>query len=450
MSDGPINAGLTIRALSWADPAEWFARLADRPGIAFLDSAADGDPRSAASYIAIDPVEETLLAEGSMGDALAALRHMHRADDAAGPLPFTGGLIGLLSYELGPSALGVASRHTRDPDLPMLVVRRYDLVLGFDHRARLCWAFARPRGETGADERIDQLLGSARPASDADTEMPSLRWIEETAAERHAAMLETTLDYIAAGDIYQANISTRFVADRPPTLSLAGAYRDLRRRTPAPFAAYLDLGGGCALLSASPERFVQCDAAGAIETRPIKGTAPRAADPEEDRRNGERLARSTKDRAENLMICDLLRNDLSIVAEEGSVTVSQLARLEGFASVWHLVSAVHGRLRPGLDAIDLIAATFPGGSITGAPKRRAVEIIDAIEDSPRGPFYGTVFALGTNGAMDSSIIIRSIAATPTRLVARAGGGIVADSEPAAEYAELRAKVDPVLAPRDDR
>ncbi|MFC0303216.1 anthranilate synthase component I family protein [Rhizorhabdus histidinilytica] len=439
-----MSGPLTIRQLPWNDPADWFARLADRPGIAFLDSAAEGDPRSAASYVAVDPAEEVILAGGSIDDALAALRHLHRPDHAQGPLPFTGGLIGLLSYELGPSALGVASRHPHDPELPVLVVRRYDLVLGFDHQARRCWAFARPRADMSADERIDDLLGAAAPTTEAAT--PPLRWIEETGPERHAAMLAATLAYIAAGDIYQANISTRFVADRPPGLSLAGAYRALRHRTPAPFAAYLDLGGSRALLSASPERFVQCDAAGAIETRPIKGTAPRAADPGEDRRNGERLARSAKDRAENLMICDLLRNDLSIVAEEGSVTVSQLARLEGFASVWHLVSAVHGRLRPGHDAIDLIAATFPGGSITGAPKRRAVEIIDAIEDSGRGPFFGIVFALATTGAMDSSIIIRSIAATPTRLVARAGGGIVADSIPAAEYAELRAKIDPVIAP----
>ncbi|KQX17540.1 MULTISPECIES: anthranilate synthase component I family protein [unclassified Sphingomonas] len=441
----PLPAGeLAIRELPWSDPADWFDRLADRPGIAFLDSAAEGDPRSTASYIAVDAAEEIRLADGSTDDALAALRELHRPDAARGPLPFTGGLIGLLAYDLGLGPLHVAGRHRRDPELPALVVRRYDLVLGFDHRARRCWAFARPRTGVTAEARIDALLAAA--PSGAEALSPPLHWIEEGGPDRHAAMIAKTLDYIAAGDIYQANISIRFVADRPPGLAAAGAYLALRRRSPAPFAAYLDLGGGCALLSASPERFVQCTADGAVETRPIKGTAPRAADPEQDRSNGARLARSSKDRAENLMICDLLRNDLSIVAEEGSVTVPQLARLEGFASVWHLVSAVRARLRPGRDAIDLIAATFPGGSITGAPKRRAMEIIDEIEDSARGPFFGMVFALGTDGAMDSSIVIRSIAATPTRLVARAGGGIVADSDPAAEYAELRAKVDPVIAP----
>ena len=431
-----------VRELPWTDPALWFARLADRPGIAFLDSAAEGDPRSAASYIGVDPAAEVRLATVSMDEALAALRTLHRLHRATGPLPFTGGLIGLLGYELGPSAMDVASRHLADAELPALIARRYDLLLGFDHRSRRCWAFAQPRHGLAAAERIDDLLAARGGSATGMAGTPI--WSEDTHREEHAAMIGAVLDYIGAGDIYQANISTRFVAPRPDDFSPIAAYLDLRRRSPAPFAAYLDLGEGCALLSASPERFVRCDADGAIETRPIKGTAPRATDPVQDRLNGERLAGSAKDRAENLMICDLLRNDLSQVAVEGSVTVSELARLERFASVWHLVSAVHARLRPGCDAIDLIAATFPGGSITGAPKRRAIEIIDELEQSGRGPFFGSVFALGGDGALDSSIVIRSIAATPTRLTARAGGGIVADSDPAAEYAELRAKVDPII------
>ncbi|KKC27389.1 anthranilate synthase component I family protein [Sphingomonas sp. SRS2] len=432
---------LLVRELPWTEPAEIFARLAGAPGIAFLDSAATGDPRSTASYIAVDPAAEVRLAAGSMAEALAVLRHLHVASNAVGPLPFTGGLIGLLSYDLGPSATGVGSRHPADPELPALIVRRYDLVIGFDHEARRAWGFARPRDGMDADSRLDRLLAQSAPAPAGDA---APHWTEETSPARHEAMIEAVLGYLRAGDIYQANISTRFVAARPAGFSPAAAYLALRTRTPAPFAAYLDLGEGCALLSASPERFVRCDADGHVETRPIKGTAPRAADPQEDRRNGERLAASAKDRAENLMICDLLRNDLSQVAEEGSVTVSQVAKLERFASVWHLVSAIHARLREGQDAIDLLAATFPGGSITGAPKRRAVEIIDEIEESARGPFFGIVFALGGDGAMDSMIVIRSLAVTATRLIARAGGGIVADSDPAAEYAELRAKVDPVL------
>lgn len=432
---------LLVRELPWSDPAEMFARLAGQPGIAFLDSAAPGDPRSTASYIAVDPAAEVRLATGSMDEALAILRHLHVPAASTGPLPFTGGLIGLLSYDLGPSAMRVASRHPTDPELPALIVRRYDLLLGFDHGTRRTWGFARPRDGLSAEARLDRLLGQGPPSAERDTRPD---WIEETSPARHRTMIEAVLDYLRAGDIYQANISTRFVATRPADFLPGAAYLALRNRTPAPFATYLDLGAGCALLSASPERFVRCSADGDVETRPIKGTAPRANDPDEDRRNGEWLAGSAKDRAENLMICDLLRNDLSQVAEDGSVTVSQIAELEGFASVWHLVSTVHARLRAGQDAIGLLAATFPGGSITGAPKRRAVEIIDEIEDSGRGPFFGIVFALASNGAMDSMIVIRSIAVTPTRLITRAGGGIVADSEAAAEYAELRAKVDPVM------
>ena len=437
MSQGPP----LVRELPWRDPATIFTRLAGHPGIAFLDSAAADDPRSTASYIAVDPAEEIRFTTASMDEALAALRRLHRPTPSAGPLPFTGGLIGLLSYDLGPSAVGVKSRHAPDPELPALVVRHYDLVLGFDHRTRRAWGFAQPRGAMSADERLDRLLATAAPAG---RELFAPIWSEETSPEHHRAMIDAVLDYLRAGDIYQANISTRFVARRSAEFSPPAAYLALRDRTPAPFAAYFDLGEGGTLLSASPERFVQCDPSGRIETRPIKGTAPRAADRQEDRRNGERLARSAKDRAENLMICDLLRNDLSVVAKDGSVTVSQVAKLEGFASVWHLVSAVHGQLRAGEDAIGLLAATFPGGSITGAPKRRAVEIIDEIETAGRGPFFGIVFALGGDGAMDSMIVIRSIVATPTRLIARAGGGIVADSDPTAEYAELRAKIDPVL------
>lgn len=432
---------LLVRELAWIEPAEMFARLSGQPGIAFLDSAAVGDPRSTSSYIAIDPAEEIRLATASMDEALAALRRLHVPAASSAPLPFSGGLIGLLSYDLGPSALGMRSRHAPDPELPAMVVRRYDLVLGFDHAARRAWGFARPRGAMGAEERLARLLDIAEPRGPLP---PVIAWAEETSPERHAEMIEAVLGYLRAGDIYQANISTRFTAPRPPGFSPSAAYLALRARTPAPFSAYLDLGGGSSLLSASPERFVRCDPAGRIETRPIKGTAPRSSDRDEDRRNGERLARSAKDRAENLMICDLLRNDLSIVAEEGSVTVSQIAELEGFASVWHLVSAIHAQLRPGRDAIDLLAATFPGGSITGAPKRRAVEIIDEIEESPRGPFFGILFALASDGTLDSSIVIRSMAATPSRLIARAGGGIVADSLAAGEYAELRAKIDPVL------
>ncbi len=425
-----------IREIPWRDPADIFARIGGSPGRSFLDSAATGDPRSQASYIGIDPIDEVRLEQASMREIATVLRRMRRADaPVASPLPFAGGLIGMLSYDA--AARSLAGCAMTDSGLPDLIVRRYGILLGFDLDTKRAWARIDPQIDS---RRIEALLSrEPAPASTAP-----VQWREETSEAAHRAKVEAVLRYIAAGDIYQANITTRFHADRPEGFDATSAYLALRSRSPAPFGAFIDLGGGSVLMSASPERFVTCDRAGAIETRPIKGTLPRSSDPRQDRLNGETLAASEKDRAENLMICDLLRNDLSIVAETGSVAVTELAELEGFASVWHLVSAVQARLAEGRDAIDLLEAACPGGSITGAPKTRATEIIAEIEDSPRGPFYGIVFRLGDDGALDSSIIIRSVIATPTHLIAAAGGGIVADSDAASEYAELRAKIDPIL------
>ena len=207
----------------------------------------------------------------------------------------------------------------------------------------------------------------------------------------------------------------------------------LRRRNPAPFAAFLDFDE-VQIASASPERFLELRGR-RVETRPIKGTRPRGATPEADRRLGAELLASAKDRAENVMIVDLLRNDLSRVCRDHTVLTPELCVLESFATVHHLVSTVTGELRDGLDAVDLLRATFPGGSITGAPKIRAMEIIAELEPSARGPYCGSIGWLGFDGWMDTSITIRTFALRGRRVAFQAGGGIVADSEPAAEYAE---------------
>ena len=438
----PDASPLLVQRIPWQDPAALFAAVGDWPGTVFLDSAAGGDARSAISYIAVDPADEIRLSVARMDEVEAALRRMQPArEDHDRPLPFTGGLIGLIGYDPGARDIARIGTRPRIDDVPDFIVRRYDLVIGFDTANRCIWGCARNRDGATAQDRIAKVLnatGVASPATEA------AQWREDSSKSRHGGQVAQVLRYIAAGDIYQANVTGQMSSPRPARLSAAAAYLGLRRRNPAPFGACMDLGEGYALISASPERFIQCDSEGRIETRPIKGTIPRDPDPARDRANAERLAGSAKDIAENLMICDLLRNDLSKVAMPGSIRVSQLAGLEGFASVWHLVSAVHGQLAPGRDAIDLLRATLPGGSITGAPKKRAIEIIDELEDVGRGAFYGTLFWLGDDGAMDSSIIIRSIVATPDRLIAAAGGGIVADSDPDAEYAELRAKIDPIL------
>jgi len=441
-SSNTDDPALLIQEIPWRDPAEIFTIVGDRPGTVFLDSAATGDQRARISYIGVDPIDEVRLPVASMDAVEVALRRLRRPGEAIdGPLPFNSGIIGVIGYAPGARQMAAMQARADDSEVPDLIVRRYDLILGFDLAQRRCWGIARDRGATSAASRISQLLEASGPALPISAHAD---WREYTSAAEHRAQVEHVLRYIAAGDIYQANVSTRFSRPRPCGFSAAAAYLALRHHNPAPFGAFVDLGEGSALISASPERFVQCDRKGRIETRPIKGTMPRDADPDRDRANADQLAASAKDIAENLMICDLLRNDLSQVAVAGSIDVPQLAALEGFASVWHLVSAVRGQLAPGRDAIDLLRATLPGGSITGAPKKRAIEIIDEVETSARGAFYGTVFWLGDDGAMDSSLIIRSIVVTPTQLIAAAGGGIVADSDPQAEYAELRAKIDPVL------
>jgi para-aminobenzoate synthetase component 1 len=239
-------------------------------------------------------------------------------------------------------------------------------------------------------------------------------------------------DYIIAGDIFQANLSQRFEA--PLEEDPWRLYRRLREVNPAPFAAYLEFDG-VAVASASPERFLLLDTAGQVETRPIKGTRPRGVSPEHDAALSRALHDSGKDRAENLMIVDLLRNDLSRTCAPGTVRVPELFALEGFRTVHHLVSTVTGTLAPGHEATDLLATTFPGGSITGAPKVRAMEIIAELEPSRRGIYCGSIGYLSVTGAMDTSIVIRTFVCLAGRAFFSAGGGIVADSDPAQEYEE---------------
>jgi para-aminobenzoate synthetase component 1 len=254
-------------------------------------------------------------------------------------------------------------------------------------------------------------------------------------------------EYIFAGDIFQANLSQRFEA--PLSESPWEFYRRLRTRNAAPFAAYLDLPDG-AILSASPERFLQADTRGHVETRPIKGTRPRGVGPEHDAALGLALTESPKDLAENLMIVDLMRNDLSRVCSPGTVHVPEVFSLERYATVHHLVSTVVGDLGAGKDALDLIRAAFPGGSVTGAPKVRAMEIIAELEPSERGVYCGSIGYWSVTGALDTNIAIRTATARHRQLYFSAGGGIVADSDPEQEYRETldkaRGLIDAIAPP----
>ncbi|MGE3335856.1 MAG: aminodeoxychorismate synthase component I [Rhodospirillaceae bacterium] len=439
-----------IREIPYIDPASAFTPLAEDAYSVLLESADRHGEQGRYSYIAADPFRLITCSsypwrvsvdgaprEGNPFDILAAeLKHFTWKPEA--PVPFSGGAIGFFSYELG----GTLERLPPPKSTPLpfdMMVGLYDVIAAFDHQARKAWIIARD------ERRAAWLHGALGTAETPVKEYPPVFWRSESRRNQHEERVSAAIEAIRAGEIYQANITQRFHTPLPEKAAPFDIYRKLKARSPAPFAAFLNGGNGLALLSASPERFLKCGADGRVETRPIKGTRPRGKTPAEDQANAAALQTSPKDISENLMIVDLLRNDLSRVCVSGSVEAPVLCGLETFASVHHLVSVVTGRLREGAGATDLLKACFPGGSITGAPKIRAMEIIHGLEPSARGPYCGAIAWLGFDGAMDSSIVIRTLVLNGGEAAAQAGGGIVADSDPAAEYEESLAKAAPLIA-----
>ena len=425
--------GAGVIELPWRDDLEfWFECIRDMPYPVWLDSGSVAGARY--DILTAAPVAIKRLSRGEGSEAVVELRHML---GAVSPVfqagwPFSGGVIGYLGYELGREWMGLVSG--RAAALPVAVFGLYDWAIVVDHFRRRVALLTSGRHEQTRgllDELRDRLLGDGAVASDPAQEVAgrlenSLEW----PAYREA--FSRVQHYLREGDIYQVNLTRRFEASSGE--DAWSLYRRLRTISPAPYGAFLDLGD-FQLLSNSPEQFLSLDAAGLVTTRPVKGTRPRAPDPVADARQRAELLASDKDRAENLMIVDLLRNDLGRVCRPGTIEVPQLFAVESFARVHHLVSTVVGRLREDRDALDLLQACFPGGSITGAPKRRAMEIIDELEPVSREAYCGSVFYLGYDGRMDSNIAIRSIVRQGEQLYYWAGGGIVADSLADAEYRE---------------
>ena len=360
----------------WQDPVAAFLAFAGDEFVAFLHGGGAPGPRHRYSYLCVDAVE--ILRDTTLESLRAALARHHRAWPGA-PVPFAGGAAGFFGYD----EAAAIERGVRAPGaftgVPSMQFGIFDLLVAWDHAARRCWLLAAP----GAEKlRVQRALHRLRNGGSAG-HVPPLQWRACVSRHTHMARVERTLDYIRAGDIYQANITAPFVAARPQGVSAADIFLALHASNPAPFSAFIACGKDCAVASVSPERFLRLHATGAIEARPIKGTRPRAATPDEDAAQAAALLGSEKDRAENLMIVDLLRNDISRVAQTGSVAVPALNTLESFASVHHLVSVIEGRIRPGLAATDLLRAALPGGSITGAPKIRAMQIIAELEQTAR-------------------------------------------------------------------
>jgi para-aminobenzoate synthetase component 1 len=364
------------------------------------------------------------------GDPWSALAELSgQANFGAPPWP-RAAAIGCLAYELGALCDRFPAGATQGP-FPLAIFQTYDAGYVHDLRQDATWVWGKTRAAARA------LLSALSSVGQLPARALRLSPFEEGTREEYRRGVRRVLDYIGAGDIYQANISRRFHAriDAPAHL----LYRSLRAQCPAPFGGFLDFDE-FQLLSVSPERFLFLDrGAGRIETRPIKGTRARSPHPARDRALAAELCVSAKDRAEHVMIVDLERNDLGRVCRTGSVRVARLAGLESFAHVHHLVSTVEGRLRPGVDLPAVLRATFPGGSITGAPKLRAMEIISEVEGAPRGPAFGAFGYIDAHGRVDLALAIRTAVVADGVVSYRAGGGIVADSDPDAEYEEASLK-----------
>ncbi|SHL86433.1 aminodeoxychorismate synthase component I [Phytopseudomonas punonensis] len=431
-----------------ADPAVYFQSVRQAPGAVLLDAGRPAASRgrydllSAWPLVELAPLPEEAGAAffGRLRDQLASLG---RAELPAGnDLPFAGGLLGYLAYDFGRRIEALPEQARDDLGLGDAVFGLYAWALISDHQAQTSQLVFHPSLPGGEQARLLALFKC--PPAEASQPLPFAlleRFHGDIEKDQYKAAIARIQAYIGAGDCYQVNYAQRFQAryQGDPWQ----AYVALRAACPTPFSGYLTLPGGGAVLSLSPERFIRVSQ-GQVETRPIKGTQPRGRDEREDAHNAQVLLASTKDRAENLMIVDLLRNDLGRTCRTGSVRVPELFALESYPNVHHLVSAVTGELAAGKDALDLLLGAFPGGSITGAPKIRAMQIIDELEPTRRGLYCGSLLYLDVRGEMDSSIAIRSLLAKDGTISCWGGGGIVADSVWQAEYQESITKVRVLL------
>lgn len=460
MKNFPLTA-----EIPYENPALLFKTFADEPWSFLLDSADSNrqlDDTNRYSYIAFDPFDKIIIKNGKriddgemvnnpfkyLNDIISRFQLPHKPG-----LPlFQGGAMGYFSYDL--------CHYLEDVNQPQLAeesvyadlaVGLYDVIISFDHVLKKTWivstGFSKEMNSCRHEKARDRVEFCLNKLARNDTSVVSkyksdigrdVDLVSLFNEDSYSDLVKKAQNYISDGDIFEVNLSHRFKAE----LSLEQEdmyelYLKMREVNPSPFSGYLNLGDH-QILSTSPERFLLLKDK-AVSTRPIKGTAPRGKSPEEDKMISEELLRRDKDRSENIMIVDLLRNDLSKVCEPDSVKVKKLCGLETYPTVHHLVSVVEGKLKSDVTALDLLEACFPGGSITGAPKVRAMQIIYLLEPTQRGPYCGSIGYIGFNGAMDTSIVIRTLLAEGNAISYQAGGAVVLDSSPQGEYAETLAK-----------
>jgi len=438
------------------DSAALFMPWAERRWAAFLDSGYPYSRQGRYDIIAAEP-SRTLITRGNLTEIRVGGEITLSPEDpfklvkqqlgetmpAVHQLPFCGGAIGYFGYDLARRLERLPEHATDEESIPDMVVGIYDWAVVVDHQARRSWLVGQGRDAATA-KRWPHLVKSFSQIQTLGWQRSDFRVVSEVVANMarvdYGRAFQRIQHYIHEGDCYQVNLAQRFSAYCHG--SPWSAYETLRQINPAPFSAFLYYPQ-VQVLSSSPERFLKTTD-GRVETKPIKGTRPRSPNFSEDQLRMRELRESLKDRAENLMIVDLLRNDLGKNCQPGSVHVPELFEIESYATVHHLVSTVRGRLAPGHHAVDLLRGCFPGGSITGAPKIRAMEIIEELEPHRRGVYCGSIGYIGYDGNMDSNIAIRTLVHSDNRIRFWAGGGIVADSDLDQEYDECYHKAAAML------
>lgn len=437
-------------------PAQLFPAFQDMPSPALLDGAMPGASGNRFSYLTADPflvvrsrgrrvtLEHDGVCEEVEGDpwsTLQGLLRRYRIEQVPGLPPFQGGALGYWGYDLGRHLERLPSWADDDLGLPEMYLGLYDWALAYDSDTGLGSLFSTglpvgtaERASGRANEIMERIKGGL-PATQSPGYVASVPLRSNFTSATYEAAVGRVKEYLAAGDSYQVNLSQRFQA--PFQGDPWGLYLRLRSFNPAPFAAYLGFPE-VKVLSGSPEEFLHLER-GQVRARPIKGTRPAGATPEEAARYSAELLASEKERAENVMIVDLIRNDMGRVCSIGSVEVTGLFTVEQHPTVLHLVSTVTGELLPSADAVDLLRVCFPGGSVTGAPKLRSMEIIEELEPVRRGVYCGAIGYISFGGDMGTSIAIRTLVLTGGQVYLQVGGGVVADSDPSAEYQETLQK-----------
>ena len=438
---------LKHKILPYINPQQIFNLVAKCPGSIFLDSSLVHSHYGRYSYILVNPQQEFIANSRSLiQDDLVIWNNIlkqYKSEINKELPPFSGGLCGYLSYDLSKQIESIPG--ARANTVPDYILGLYNQVFAFDHIKEQCFIMVNSFDGADTEALLDSLLNLYNQATNTlvvNELLPLVNLKSNYTQTQYIEKVEAAKEYILNGDIFEVNLSQCFSARLQSDYPLNLLYKRLRSINQVPFGAYLNLGN-VKILSASPERFLSIKGRH-IETRPIKGTTSRSSDPVLDKQLIQRLQNSVKDRAENIMIVDLMRNDLSKICTPSSVRVSSLCEIESLSNLHHLVSVVEGDLKPDRSVLDIIPACFPGGSITGAPKIRAMQIIEDLEDSSRGVYCGCIGYFGFNGNVDLSIAIRTIVVNNDILSFNVGGAVTLDSDSLNEYNETLIKAQKLI------